>query len=358
MSETPGAQTPWSGINRLLGADERFEVHRSHWKGFLLAPKHTSQLAALLYFLHQEEIPFCVQGRGTSFFPADCHSVIVSARAFLQTVWHDHGAVGVGAGCSVSHLNQFLLEVKQETPLEADPLASPKRSVGGVILSGRVGGIRYRRESIPETILGVELVTREGSQVKWGGVHRTAMAGPALHKLMDGLDGFSGIIVKVMLKTNPIPPVRLQMTWSFRRREELWDKFQELKNFSLSWEYLDAVLSGESTDQEFIFAQISGLPEEMEAFSQRCPGYAMIRRQDERMQLKNFLMQQRLNAHLVSRDHAIASGEYLWFQEYGQKAWWLTRRTEERKDLSPPIWKQRFLKSLFNNANFGNVERA
>src|SRR5689334_21183911 len=104
MREKPGACTPWKGINQLLAPDERFEVHFPHWQGFLLAPKHSAQLAALFYLLYQEKIAVCIQGRGSHSFPSSEHSVIVSARAFSQITWHEQGVVEAGAGCSLFHL--------------------------------------------------------------------------------------------------------------------------------------------------------------------------------------------------------------------------------------------------------------
>src|SRR6516165_9158953 len=120
MNEKPGVQTPWIEINQLLAPDERFSVKSPEWQGFLLAPKHSSQLAALFYLLHQKNISVCVQGRGSCTIPKTEHSVIVSARAFSQVLWNEQGIVEVGAGCSLSHLHSFLFENKQEIALEEE----------------------------------------------------------------------------------------------------------------------------------------------------------------------------------------------------------------------------------------------
>lgn len=339
--EKPGAQIPWAKINQLLAPDERFEVHSPQWEGLLLAPRHPSQLAALLYLLRQEEISVCVQGRGTHFLPTAKHSVVVSTRAFSQVFWHEQGVVEVGAGCSLSHLHQFLFERNQEVALGEDFLDSSKRSIAAFLLSCRTTSVCDRAELLTEALLGMEFVTWEGSQVKWGGRHRSAVAGPALHKLVWGLQAWPGVIVKVFLKTFFIPPVRLQLTWTFRQKEDLWKQFHELKQFSSTWEYLDVVLSGKSTDQGFIFAQISGLPEEMKAFSQLCPGYATASQQGEKLYLKKFFIQQKLNFYSVVMDHPLEFGEYLWVQDWRQEAWLLTSRVIKENVVSSPIWKQR-----------------
>jgi FAD/FMN-containing dehydrogenase len=346
--EKPGVQTPWLAVNQVLAPDERFEAVSHDWKGFLLAPRYSSQLAALLFILHREGIEFGVQGRGTRFRPDTKHPVTISTRAFSQIIWHDQGVIEAGAGCSLCNLHQFLYENGQETPLEGDPLSSTKRSIGGVILSGRYGGIRFRDESVLTTILGVELVTKQGSQIKWGWAFRSIQGGLALHKLLWGFGAFPGIIVKVNLKTTPIPSARLCLSWTFRHSEALWEQFHQLENFTSNWEYLDAVISGRANDQGFVFAQISGLPEEMEAFTRLCPSYSTACQQGERENLKNFLCRQNLKSYFVGLRHHLVSGEYLWVQRWSQGAWWLTNRECQNLPSSQPIWKERFCSSFFS----------
>lgn len=343
VKELPGAHTPWKEINQLLAPDERFEMQLPHWNGFLLVPRYPSQLSALFYFLHQEKIPFVMNEEGG--LHQGTHSVKISGRAFSQINWHENSTVEIGGGCALSYLNSFLLERKDEVALEGDPLASPKSSVSELILSGRTGGLRFREEFFPEAIVGIDLVTRDGTQVKWGGKHRSQGGGPTLHPLMWNLKSFPGMILKVILKSYPIPPKRLRLSWSFRHREALWQFFNELKEFSSSWEVLDVILSGQSASQEFIFAQISGLPEEMDAFSELCPGYRNASQQGERLNMKVFLGTQALKAYRVDKNVFPKQGEYLWLQEWNSFAWLLTPQVYQ-EDFDTPLWKQRFLESF------------
>ncbi len=352
--EKPGAQTPWADINQLLAPDERFEVQLSNWRGFLLAPKHSSQLAALFYVINKQGLEFCVQGRGTITCPQPHHLLIISARAFSQIFLHEQGTVEVGAGCSLSHLHQFLFERQRETALEENLLSSSKRSVAGMILSGQSAGIQYRQETLLETILGVELVTWEGCQIKWGGHPSSLLAGPALHKLIWGLEFIPAVIVKVILKTYPIPQTRLRLTWSFQQKEAVWKHLKSLELFSSSWEYLGCAISGTFHDHGFVFAQISGMQKEMEAFSQVCPSYSSAQQKGERIYFKNFLKQQNLRACLTSIDQSLTPGEYLWHQQLDKKTWWMTYQAIKKKSEPLPLWKQHLWDSLYPNK--GNKE--
>lgn len=341
--EKPGASTPWPSINQLLAPDERFAVESLSRSHYLFAPKHPSQLTALFYLLNQQKIKFEVQ----EVFSHSDLQAMVSARAFSQLHFYEEGVVEAGAGISLYELHQFLSDVKQETSFEEAPLEISKQPVGQLLLSGRTSGLRLRQDSFREALLGVELVTFDGSLLKWGGKLKGGSPGAQLHRLLPGLKSFPGMIVKLYLKTYPVPPSRLRLAWSFDTKKELMHQYQALKNFSSSWEYVEFIVSGKERDKGFIFAQISGLSEEMEAFSRSCPGYSNALQKGERNQMKKFLQQQQqLKAYPVSPDQSLDPGEYLWVQEGGSKAWRLTCQDVEEEGDSSPEWEKRFLQSM------------
>lgn len=345
--EKPGAQTPWLFVNQLLTADERFEVCYAEWKGFLLAPKTTSSLAALLYLLHQHHIPFYVQGQKIKKNPSP--ACFVSARAFSHFLVHEGDVIEIGAGCSLMDLQPILFEKQLEVNVEESPLASPKQSVVDLILIGQTAGLQLKQENVVESLLGVEWITEKGCQLQWGGSQRSCLAGPALHKLIWGMQHLPGVIVKIYLKAYRLPTVRLQLVWSFRYLDALWNQFDQLKRFSSSWERLDCVWSGKSKEQSFILAQISGLKEEMEAFTQICPDYHLSQPEDRRLQLKQFLNQQTLFAYPASKQQQLQPDEYLWYHGLEERAWQLTPRIlEKEEEQVEPIWKQYLWESVKN----------
>lgn len=346
MREMPGAQTPWVKINQLLAPDERFEVTLPHWRGFLLSPKYSSQLAAIDYILQQEKISTCIQGRGSCTIPSSQHSIIISARAFNQIAWCGQGIIEAGAGSSFLNLKQFLIENRMEIGFEEKGLASAKRSIAGLLLSGQLA--RRRKAAISEVLLGMEFVTEEGSQVKWGGKHLYS-TGHSLHALVWDLQQFSGVITKFIFKADRIPEERLFLSWKFKTKESLQEFLRKLKSFSSTWDFLEIVLSGNEGDASFIFAQISGLKEEMNSFKKIFPWWKSSSQGCEKESLKNFLGNQKLNIYSVdveTMDQAqfyhLESGEYLWMEEGSASAFLLTSRLIEETKAILPIWKQRF----------------
>lgn len=354
MREIPGAATPWLEVNRLLAPDERFELVFPQGAVFLLAPKQASQAAALLFFLSQEQIAYLIEGReslgefknGIQPPIENRPFVIVSSRAFVQMKWNEDGAAEVGSGCPLTQLHQFLYERNQEIAIVDSPFASLKRSVGDLILSGRATGTLKRSQSLPEILLGAEIVTADGACIKWGGSFASPVAGPGLHQLLFGLQGFPGILVKVTLKTSPIPPARLRLAWRFSCKEALWRQFHELKGFASSWECLDAALSGNADESAFLFAQISGLQGEMEAFSKGCPEFAKASQKGEKGQMMRFFLQQKLHCSEVEKDFIPPMGEYLFLQDSNEKGWLLSGRKEIEPAGSLPVWKEKFYKKL------------
>lgn len=316
MKEMPAAETPWRRVNQLLAPDERFFISRGEKTKILLAPRHSSQIAALFYFLNQEGVGFSLRD-----LDHQESTLIVTPRAFSQLHWHDHGVVEVGAGCTFSHLHSFLFEKKYEVAVEPPPASSNKEYIVEALIEGRVGGIHSRGESSTEQLVGCELVAWDGSQLRWGAPHRAASPGPALHKLVGAGGELPGVVTKIFLKCNPVPQKRLRLSWSFRSQAELWKQFQRLREFSSSWELLDVVLAGDLSAISFLFAQIAGQKEEMDLVVERCPGLEVASQEDKRGKMERFFQQERLQARDASGDSQIRPGEYLWLQEITSKRW-------------------------------------
>lgn len=349
VRETPGVPTPWPFVNQLLMADERFEVCSAEWQGFLLAPKTIAGLTTLLSILNQHPISFCVHEptiKKSSLLSPIC---LVSTRAFSQVVIHEGNVIEIGAGCSLVDLHSVLFERKLEANLEESPLASTKQSVVNLILSGQTASIHLKQENVVESLMGIEWVTEKGCQLQWGGPQRSGLAGPTLHKLIWGLQQWPGLIVKIYVKAYHLPAMRLHLMWSFRQLSALWDQFDQLKRFSSSWERLDCVWSGKSQEQSFILAQISGLKEEMNAFTQLCPGYSLSQPQNGLVKLTQFLKQQTLYAYPASHQKQLQSDEYLWYHGLDERAWWLTPRlVNNQEEQEWPLWKHYLWESAKN----------
>lgn len=351
MNEKPCAKTPWKVINSLLLPEERFEVKSDRWQGFLFAPKDTAQLASLLKLISQDNINVLIQGRGSRVVPSTSHQAVISMRAFSHMSFQDHNIVETGAGCSLSQFNQFLFENNRESPFANQLFEVPKRTIAGWVLAGEDEGTLYRGEPALAALLGAEMMSMGGSSIAWGSHYPCAFSGPSLHRLLWGFNEFPGVIVKFFFKTYVVIPFRLQLAWKIKNREDAWYRYHKLKEFSITWESLDLLFSGNKTDNTFIFGQISGLEEEMATFGKICPYFHEASQKEEKNAIRKYLMQLNLNSMVVDKHHQIESGEYLWIQHGARSARLLTPKHHSRQGSKPGEneWKKFVISNWLND---------
>jgi len=316
MSEKPGAQTPWSQINRILPAEERFEVHAADWKGYLFAPSQPSSLTALLYLIRQDDLKVCIDHGNGNKKPLHHHHAILSTRAFVQKLFHEQGIVEVGAGCTLGQLNGFLLEKKQKPILLANPWVSTKSQIGNLIFD-------IREKCHLKNLMGLGFIALDGSKIDWGGIHGYARPGPFMHKRLMDKNDFPGILIKSLFKTDPLSPHRLQLAWKLKEKKSAWEKFYKLEKLCSCWDLLEIIIAGEESQYSFVFCQISGLQEEMEAFAEICPGYDEAIKEGMRENYFDYFRQQALIPVKINAkaNHLIKPGEYLWKQHGLAEAW-------------------------------------
>jgi hypothetical protein len=274
-------------------------------------------------------------------------SITISTRSFNHLELIDQNVVEVGAGCNYSEVSQFLHQLGCETSLEEPLFSINRKTIGETILSGFVFSLQLWKESFDQSLIGVEFVSKDGSQIKWGGKHRGMSCDPPFHRLLPKLSNFPGILTRVYLKCYPIPPVRLKLGWSFEEKSLLWTQLERLQNFADSWERLDWVISANEEDKGFLFAQISGTVEEMQAFREYCPGLKEENLVEGlRRQTIQFLKQQSLKAFPATGQESLHQGEYLWCHAFVEKRWLLTNREIQSEERCFHEWENQFLTSF------------
>lgn len=355
--EKPGAETPWSSINDLLKGDERFKAIYPDWQGFIVAPKTLSRLSALLNVLNEEQLDFHVQNQYASFpFAPIQHSLVISLKSFNQVRLINNQGVEVEAGCDLNTFSISLFAQRYEVGLEEGIDGEGKGTVGWEIIQGMRSGLLLRQQSPMERLLAIEWMNREGKVIKLGDENEGAHAGPAIHRLIGGIQTFNGILLKAYFKVHPLPPVRLSLCWSFEERKALGNFLQQLQQFTSSWERLECVIPGHLQERGLIMAQISGVEEEMEAFKQCCPSFHESLLVDKRLSVKKFLLQQGLFLTRMQPEQqpewntqqVIPVGSYVWYHVLTGDCWLACRKgvlTEERRSEGEcvPCWKRRFL---------------
>lgn len=108
----------------------------------------------------------------------------------------------VNAGMTFAELTHALAAAGQECPL--DP-RDPQATVGGIVACGLSGPRRLGLGPLRNQLLEVTFVTADGRVVRGGGPTVKNVTGYDIPRLFTGSLGTLGILVQVILRTQPIP---------------------------------------------------------------------------------------------------------------------------------------------------------
>lgn len=305
IKEKPGATLPWPEINRILMAEERFEIYSDKHLGYLLAPKTVSRLSAIQYLCQENHL----------------ESVQISTRALtrIETLDPANGIVGVEAGCALRDLDAALFEVGMELGLSNWIWDGTRITVGEAIERGVCSGQLLQGKAPSNRLLGVELVRSDG------GIARVGTAGPDLPRMVWGNKMQLGTIAYARFQIVHSPKRRYLLAWEFTDRKALEHHLKDLTSFSSSWERLDSVLSGDFNQKGFLLAQISGTEKEMEQFEKFCPKIASAKREDYIYTLMTFLLKQELCFEVTSEKDALSKDNYMWHHTLTKRCWKVTK---------------------------------
>lgn len=176
----------------------------------LLTPQ-PRELEELVRGLHAEASPWSPAGRGHHHHwgpPLQRPCAAVSTARLDRIRDHAVGdfTVTVEAGLSFTTLQQALAEADQWLPV--DPPLAGDGSIGGIVARGLSGRLRHRYMGLRDQLIGIELITADGTTARAGGRVVKNVAGYDLMRLLCGSWGSLGLITAVTLRTQPLPRQR------------------------------------------------------------------------------------------------------------------------------------------------------
>jgi glycolate oxidase FAD binding subunit len=175
--------------------------------------------------------------------------------------------VTVEAGMSLAGLQAILGEHGQWLPL--DPPYPERATIGGVIAANLSGPSRLSQGTVRDFLLGLRVVTADGTVVKGGGRVVKNVAGYDVPKLYCGSFGTLGVIVEATFKVRPYPEQQMLCSCEFPSigaamdtvlhllGTELQPFFLELANFE------PLVRAAKKTSAAHLFIAFAGIDEEV-----------------------------------------------------------------------------------------------
>jgi glycolate oxidase FAD binding subunit len=152
--------------------------------------------------------------------PPSRAGIVLGLRRLDRLIEHEPGdlTVTVQAGCTLGALQTALASRGQW--LSLDPPEAERATVGGLVAADASGPRRHLYGTVRDLLIGLTVVTAEGTIVRGGGRVVKNVAGYDLPKLFIGSHGTLGIVVEATFKLRPRPDDERLLALRFDRLKD------------------------------------------------------------------------------------------------------------------------------------------
>lgn len=238
MKQIP-CETPWSQLNRLLSATERFRTETGE---YVLAPSTVELFAAARYVCHELGVT-----------PA------LSTRSLKQVHLNADGYVQVEPGCSLAELGRLLAIERVRLPLAPLPW-NANETVEQVVVAGCCHGIAIEGITARHRLCEFEGVDITGARLRQGlaCVGASCAAGQVW-----GTEHWDIIPVSYTFYTAAMTEQRVCLSRRFDALDDAQRWAHQQRHVLPSLERLDLVYACGSERHCFVLAELSGAAEEL-----------------------------------------------------------------------------------------------
>ena len=182
--------------------------HRGALPDAVVFPKTNAEVANIVKICAKYNIPIIPYGTGTGVEGAvvaseDTLCIALNEMNRILRISPDDRDATVQAGVTRLQLNTHLAEIGTRLHFSVDPGADA--SLGGMAATRASGTSAVRYGTMLDNVLGLTVVTADGSIVHTGSRARKSAAGYDLTRLFIGSEGTLGIITEITLKLTRLP---------------------------------------------------------------------------------------------------------------------------------------------------------
>ena len=204
----------------LTGVDCSPHVLDGRTPAAVVLPGSKEEIAALLAVAADEGLPVTPWGGGTKMAigsPPTRLGLVLGLRRLNRVLEHEPGdlTATVEAGITLAALQAELATRGQWLSLDA--AHAEQATVGGILASNASGPRRHLYGTARDLLIGVTVVSGDGSVVRGGGKVVKNVAGYDLPKLYIGSFGTLGVLVEATFKLRPRPDVDRLVVARFER---------------------------------------------------------------------------------------------------------------------------------------------
>jgi glycolate dehydrogenase FAD-binding subunit len=186
-------------------------------------PGSIDEVRGVVVIAADSGIPLIPWGGGTAATvgtPPSAMGIVLGLGRLDRVVEHEPGdlTATVQAGVTFARFQNALRDRGQWFSL--DPPDPDRATVGGVIAANASGPRRHLYGTVRDQLIGVTVVTADGSLVHGGGKVVKNVAGYDLPKLYIGSYGSLGIIVELTVRLRPVPDAERWVSVRFDRLKD------------------------------------------------------------------------------------------------------------------------------------------
>ena len=182
--------------------------HRGALPEAVAFPKTNAEVSEIVKICAKYNIPIIPYGTGTGVEGAvvaseDTLCIALNEMNRILRVSPDDRDATVQAGVTRFQLNDHLMDIGTQLHFPVDPGADA--SLGGMVATRASGTSAVRYGTMLDNVLGLTVVTADGSIIYTGSRARKSAAGYDLTRLFIGSEGTLGIITEITLKLTRLP---------------------------------------------------------------------------------------------------------------------------------------------------------
>jgi len=186
-------------------------------------PATKEEIAAVLVLAGEEGIPVLPLGGGTKVgigAPPGHLGIVLGLKRLARLLEHEPGdlTATAEAGVTLAALQSELGRRGQW--LSLDPPSAERATLGGILAANASGPRRHLYGTVRDLLIGVTVVTADGSIVRGGGKVVKNVAGYDLPKLYVGSFGTLGVIADATVKLRPRPDADRLVVARFHRLKD------------------------------------------------------------------------------------------------------------------------------------------
>jgi len=186
-------------------------------------PGSKEEIGAVLALACDEGIPVTPWGGGTKLgigFPPTRLGLVLGLKRLDRVLEHEPGdlTATVETGITLSGLQALL--AKRGQWLSLDPACPDRATLGGILASNASGPRRHLYGTCRDLLIGLTVVSADGSIVRGGGKVVKNVAGYDLPTLYIGSFGTLGVLVEATLRLRPRPDQDRLVVGRFERLKE------------------------------------------------------------------------------------------------------------------------------------------